>query len=292
MTIIEQIMKLPKDTLLTSDTIEHGIETVLSRSLTSCAVTTAAGEFLGQITDASLVQAVILKTSGKKITLMNDIRNLYLRPVIISKTATMSQLVSKIFKAPSQRVFIVDANHKLLGLISAKDLLTFLINELAFKMDQEQHPALEKIFLKDEENLKSLVKAKDSSKDILVQLFENSPSFFMTFGDQFKLTYANKTARSAMGLSESKSGKNSLSSFFLPYSLRQIQQFVETAKVQKKSAYTKGYFSTKSTSGSEKRYEMSLSLRPGPAEEIWLSCLGRPLDAELLLRQLHGTNKK
>ncbi|MCB0351450.1 MAG: CBS domain-containing protein, partial [Bdellovibrionales bacterium] len=121
MNMIEQIMKDPENVLLTSDTVEHAIDVVLSRCISTCPVTTPSGEFLGQITDATLIKAVVLKSSGKKIKTINDLKGMYIKSQTISKTGTLSHLITKVFKSRSQRVFVVDKKKKLLGLVSPKD---------------------------------------------------------------------------------------------------------------------------------------------------------------------------
>lgn len=291
MNIIEQIMKPPENVLTTADSIDLAIDIILSRSISTCPITNPSGEFCGQITDTSIMRAIILRSSGKKIKCLNDLKSYFLHPPTISKSDSLTKLLNKIFKAQHQRVFVVDANNKLLGIIKPKDLIIFLIKELNFKIENNFKSVSKNEksdFQKNLDSLKNQIKENEIRKEFLKDLFEDIPNIFITFDSNLKLSYANKSARKLLGI---KPGAHpiSINTVFFEQSSNLINQFIETSSKHNKPAFKQGYFSVSSLAGIERRYEMSINYTPNAKKnDVWLTCLGRPVDVEMLLRKLNG----
>jgi hypothetical protein len=202
--------------------------------------------------------------------------------------------MSKVFDSPSQRVFVVDSTNKLLGLISPKDVLMFLMTDLDFKIDQSTNNQndVKRVKFKDGvEKLRKGASLNDMDSDLLKDFFEDDPNLFLTFNSNLGLSYANKSARTILDLKPALSKMN-LNSIFFENSSHQITELMKSASSSKTRKFKRGYYSIKSSDGKERRFEMALSCHP-PSKaakegETRLSCVGRPLHVDMLLKQLKG----
>jgi predicted transcriptional regulator len=124
-------MSKPTIILQTNDSFERAISVILSRRLPTCVVTTATGEYVGELDDSGVIRAWILAKMGKKMKTVNDTKVCWTLAPTVTRSATIQQVVKKVFSSKSQRVYVVDANQKLLGLIRPKELLRFLLGKIS-----------------------------------------------------------------------------------------------------------------------------------------------------------------
>lgn len=129
MTPVEKIITKPKATIKINDPIVSAIKIMLKRDLSTCPVVDMNGVFLGQLTDASLIKALILIQSGIQIKTVFELRRYFLKPQTVKITSSIYEIAKKLFSSPSQRVFVIDSGNKLIGVVSPKSLLEFLTNE-------------------------------------------------------------------------------------------------------------------------------------------------------------------
>jgi CBS-domain-containing membrane protein len=126
--LISKLIKKPKHIIRFSDSIEKASMVILRRVLPNCPVIDDNGMFAGQLTDSALLKILFMKNKNVNLLCIRHVKKYLICPPTISIYATNKEIVAKIFESQSHRIFVLDRNKLLVGVVEAKNLIRELMN--------------------------------------------------------------------------------------------------------------------------------------------------------------------
>jgi predicted transcriptional regulator len=127
---ISALIQKPEVIFSESETLALTIDKMLVNKLSTAPVIDEAGVFLGQITDSLMIKAIVLNQKEDRYKTLNDLRSQFLQPPTSSQYSSLESILKKIFISESQRVFILDSEYKLKGVVDPKNVLKYLYKNL------------------------------------------------------------------------------------------------------------------------------------------------------------------
>jgi predicted transcriptional regulator len=119
----ENVTSLPSST-----GILEAVELFMSKRFTSVPVTSGTGELAGQLTETVLIRLLVLsKGQPDKYKKLAHCMEHLEKPVFVEPMDTVATVLKSVLQSPTKRVFVSLDRHKILGIISPKDLLKALV---------------------------------------------------------------------------------------------------------------------------------------------------------------------
>lgn len=200
-------MKIAKDlmtpkpiTVLSSETIRDIAHTFIEKNISSAPIETPLGEVLGVISELSLSRALLREYLGDE-AVKNQIFNhqdLFSLATFVQEDTPIVDVVNSILTSPDHKVFVLNNQERLTGVISPKDILCFLNGEDSKFIDLKSE--LEEANKKVSELTKKISKLKNVS-ETYIDLYEDAPSMMHSVDENGVIIMANKKIHNVLGYS-------------------------------------------------------------------------------------------
>ncbi len=285
MKIAKDIMTHKPFSLSSSMRIPVAVQSLMSHHISSAPVLDNAGKLLGQLSEIELLKSYIFvskKENSNKV--LYDFRNLFSTPVTVKVSDGIDVVVKGVMNSSSHRVLVLDDQGHLVGIISPKDILKFLIGDekKSGGLVQEMNILQDRIAI-----LKDQLKATQGELSNIGSMVEKSPFMFHSVDAAGKIVIANEKLHSELGYQPKELIGKSVFELY-PESERAT---IESASNQLLSSdqSLKLYTSFLRKNKEVLRVEIvSNAIRNSKGEFIAASSISRILDSDSLLRALHG----
>lgn len=270
-------------TVGSGDSLADVVRLFLEKGITSSPVMNPLGEILGILTELTLVKAFILHkaslTSSDRVGHHIDL----LEPAVyVEDWRTLTEVMKAMVSSPTHRLLVHDANKKVIGIISPKDLMKAFVGlpteNLALKLRQTEERLLESLH-----ELENLQKHLDVYKNI----FHEVPYVLHAVDEKGTIIMSNKREHEMLGY---KDGELIGRSIFELYA----EPMHEAASRGLKNIIEGGHQAVTYTSLRHKNGHMvrcdiaSSSLRDRNGKFLSTVSVLRPIDSDELMRILNG----
>ncbi|MCB0366317.1 MAG: CBS domain-containing protein [Bdellovibrionaceae bacterium] len=259
------------------DFVEHGVSTV--------PVLDHMGDVLGLMSEMSLVSAFIRQNLGdEKHRRVGHHSEQLADPVFVVEETPVAEVVKQLIHSPVHRVLVKNKAEKLCGIISPKDLLSFLAGEgdrmkdLRDQLDEANEKLLE--MMSELEDVKSVLGQYQ-------KLYENTPIMMHSVDQAGKIIMANKFIHNVLGYDEGEMLGKTLDDLYVKSCLHEARQGLKW--IMDKGYHHNTYTSMVGKDGKKVRVDIASSaLRSPKGEFIGTISVSRVIDSDNLLRALHG----
>lgn len=272
-----------------SMTIEEAAQNFLEHNYSSAPVLSSTGEILGVLDEFSLIKIKLiqhLEEQGRdKLAFHVDSLQ---QATFVKDTAPLLEVVRDMMKAPNHRLLVVNNAHTLMGIISPKDVLLYVVGER--RKSQDLKAELEKTKNDLEKTLKELETTK-SKLDIYQDMVMDNPTMIHSVNEQGKIIMANKKMHQILGYEQ---GELVGKSIFDLYAKAVHPDAVSGLKKIMEDGHHSNTFTTMiKKSGEKVRADIaSTALFDDHHKFIGTISVSRPVDSDVLLRALHGVLAK
>lgn len=281
----KDIMTQKPFSLKSSMTIPTAVETMMSHHISSAPVLDNAGKLLGQISEVELLKGYIFvskKENSNKV--LADFKKLFSVPVTVKESDPMDVIVKGVIGSASRRVLVLDDHGKLIGIISPKDILKFLVG------DKNKSGTLvqEMTILQDRINiLKDRLQATKSELDNIGGIVEKSPFMFHSVDASGNIVIANEKLHSELGYYPKELIGKSVYDLYDPREKPAVAASLKEISTSKTSV--KVYTTYLRKNKEPLKVEViSTAILNSKGDFIATSSISRILDSDSLLRVLHG----
>lgn len=265
--------------------IPAAVQVMMSHHISSAPVLDNAGVLLGQISEIELLKSYIMVSKkGHASKVLNDFKNFFSSPTTIQESDPIEIVVKAIMSSPSHRALVMDKQNRLVGIISPKDILKFLVGDQSKSgtMLQEMDILQGRIKI-----LKDQLQATQGELSNVGGLVEKSPFMFHSVDANGKIVIANEKLHSELGYQPKELiGK----SIYDIYSQTEKAAVSDSLKRLMSSDQSIKLYTTYFRKNNEPlRVEVvSSAIRNQKGEFVATSTISRIIDSDSLLRALHG----
>ena len=259
------------------DFVEHGISTI--------PVLDHMGDVLGLMSELALVSAFIRQSaSEEKQARIGHHTDLLADPVFVGEETSMAEVVKNLVQSPVKRVLVKNRAEKLVGIISPKDLLTFLVGE-----GERMKDIRDQLEEANDQLLQMMSKLADikSVLDQYQKLYENTPIMMHSVDDKGKIIMANRFIHAVLGYEEGELLGKSLADLYSKSCVSEATQGLKW--IMDKGYHHNTYTTMIAKDGKRVRVDIASSaLRSPSGDFVGTISVSRVIDSDNLLRALHG----
>lgn len=270
-------------------TISEAATIFLEHNFSSAPVLGGAGEVMGILDEFSLIKIKLvqhLDENGKdKLAHHKDF---FQQAHFVKEQAPLLEVVKEMMKAPGNRLLVINNAKALVGIISPKDVLRYVAGTRQKSLDLRAE--LEKTKEDLDKTIQELKQTK-SKLDIYKDMVMDNPTMIHSVNKAGNIIMANKKMHEVLGYeSDELVGK----SMFSIYSDAVHTDAVSGLKKIIQAGFHQNAFTTMVKKNGEKmRVDISsTSLVDEKDNFIGTISVSRPVDADILLRALHGVLSK
>jgi PAS domain S-box-containing protein len=285
MKIARDIMTKNPFSLSSAMHIPAAVQMMMSHHISSAPVLDSSGKLLGQVTEIELLKSYILVSKkGSSSKILYDFRNYFSTATTIKELDPIDVVVKAVIGSSSHRVLVLDHQGILVGIISPKDILKFLVGDQnkSGTMVEEMNILQDRIKI-----LKDQLKATQGELTTVGGIVEKSPFMFHSADATGKIVIANEKLHSELGYQPKELIGKSIYDIYAQAERNAVGESLKRliASDQSIKLYTT-YFKKNNT---PLRVEVvSSAIRNLKGEFIATSTISRVLDSDSLLRALHG----
>lgn len=289
-------MKYAKD-IMTKDLITvHSGDALRSiahmftkKGISSAPVENPLGETIGILTELNLARALLREHVGKeKKELIYHHKDLLNEPDFVAMDASIIEVVNVLLKADSHRVYVVNNQERLTGVIAPVDILYFLNGEEKKFHDlvHELNEAQEKI-----QNMSTAIKTLKHATEVYKDLYEDAPIMMHSVDAVGNIIMANHKIHHILGYKE---GELIGKTIFELYPKSVHAEALHGLKTILEDGEHKELYTTMlKKDGSKLRVDLiSTALKDEHDKNIGSITVSRTVDSDNLLKALHGTLNK
>jgi len=270
--------------LKSSMLIPEAVQTMMSHHISSAPVLDVNNQVLGQISEIELLKCYIqVSKKGSANKVLFDFKNLFTKTISVDIDDNITTIVKAVMDSASHRVLVLE-NRSLVGIISPKDILKYLIGD----QNKSGSMVLELNILQDRISiLKDQLKATQSELSNIGGVVEKSPFMFHSVNAQGTIVIANEKLHSELGYQPKELIGKSINDLYTPGDKDLVLESLK--KLQASDQSIKVYTTYIRKNKAPLRVEVvSTAIRNGKGEFIATSSISRILDSDSLLRALHG----
>ncbi len=267
------------------DSLQDVIQLFLEQGITSSPVVNPLGEILGVLTELCLVKAYMLhKAKFHKSDKVGHHIDLLESPTYVDQSLPIIEVLRAMISASTHRLLVRDAKHKVIGIISPKDLMRAVDGKLNPSQNIKQKLADTQKSLKESLDKISSI---EKSLDVYQKIFHETPYIMHAVDQDGKIIMANKREHDMLGYEDGELiGKTIFDLYSEPMhseAKRGLKAAIDGANQQMT------YTSMKRKDGTTLRCDIaSSSMRDNDGKFISTISVLRPFDSEELLRILNG----
>lgn len=287
MIIAKELMSAPARFLFTSDKLARALELFEAKQFRTLPILDGAGKILGILSESALLRCLIVAKNRQTtdIPLAEFIG--HLDPFsLVREGDPIDKVVGSMVKAPNNRVLVTDDQQKLVGIVSPKDVIFYLIAEPGSESLQKKVEHLE-----DELELLRAQHAQLLSAKKSLEEFENilQGSLFLchSLSPQGKIRFANRRLHEILGYPEGALIGKGLEDLY-PEHLHAIAR-AGLQGIEKSGKQEIVYSALKTAHGESIKVEMtSIALKDSAGKFSGTATVSRIIDTEVMLKLLSG----
>lgn len=285
MKIAKDIMTKNPFSLKSTMTIPVAVQTMMSHHISSAPVLDIHNKLLGQVSEIELLKSYILVSKkGNSNKVLMDFKEQFVSTATVKETDTLDVVLKNIITSASHRVLVLDDHGILVGIISPKDILKFLVGDenKSGTLVQEMSILQDRIAI-----LKDQLKATQGELSNIGGIVEKSPFMFHSVDANGKIVIANEKLHSELGY---QSGELIGKSMYDLYDPREKTAVAAALQDIKKSNQSIKVYTTYLRKNKDplKVEVVTTAIRDRKGEFVATSSISRILDSDSLLRALHG----
>ena len=267
------------------ESLQDVIKLFLEQGITSSPVINPMGEILGTLTELALVKAYMLH----KLKLQKNDRVGHhidlLEPIsYITVDTPIPEALRAMLGSPTNRLLVKNENKKIVGIVSPKDLMRGMLGEANPMQNLRQKLKETETQLK--ESLFAVKNLKENLK-VYQRVFHETPYLMHAVDRDGKILIANKREHETLGYKDGALIGKTIFDIYPPSMHKEAQAGLE--KVIETGHHNMTYTSLLKMDGSTIRCDIvSSAILDNDGNFVSTISALRPLDAEELLRSLHG----
>lgn len=285
-------MKTAKDVMTTNpvmlqtgEELQDIVRKFIEKGIRSAPVINPLGEIWGFITELSLIKAYLKNhlEQGKHEKLAHHQE--FIQPAtFIDEDMPIQEAMKAVLKAPTNRVLVKNDRDKVVGILTAKDILKFLMGEIGKVVD------FRKEFANATHKVDQLVEELKSKEDILKsyqKIIAEMPYMVHSVNAEGRIIVANKKIHDLLGYPQDSLLGLSIEDLYSPAVINDA--LAGLRRVQSEGQHQLTYTTMKCKDGELLRVDvLSSSLKDEQGQFICTITVSRVVDSELLLRALNG----
>jgi PAS domain S-box-containing protein len=289
MKVAADLMTKKPHVLMSSMTLAQASADFIRFNFSSAPVMSSSGEVMGLLDDFSLIKIKLIQQlddlGRDKLAFHSEL----LQEVhSVKENEPLLEVIKKMTKAPTHRLLVFNNANTLVGIISPKDVLRFLAGETQKSVDlrgelDKTRNALEKMTQELEKTKNKL----DTYKDMVM----DNPTMIHSVDEKGVIIIGNRKFHDILGY-----GKNELigKTIFEVYAESVHPEVVTGLKKIMENGHHQNTFTTMVKKNGEKiRVDIaSTCLLDDQGKFVGTISVSRPVDADILLRALHGVLSK
>ncbi|MES2769506.1 MAG: CBS domain-containing protein [Bdellovibrionota bacterium] len=284
MKIAKDIMTKSPFSLKSSMLVPTAVQMMMSHHISSAPILDSNDQLLGQISEIEILKCYIqVSRKGYEKKVLYDFKGFFSKASTVDINDTIAVVVKGVLESPSHRILVLE-NKKLVGIISPKDILKFLVGDdtKSGSMVQELNILQDRI-----EILKDQLKATKSELSNIGGIVEKSPFMFHSVNTNAEIVIANEKLHSELGYQPKELIGKSIYDLYDPREKMAVTASLRELMSSNKNI--KAYTTYLRKNGEPLRVEvMSTAIMNSKNEFVATSSISRILDSDSLLRALHG----
>ncbi len=267
-------------------TIREVAQLFLDKNYTSAPVMSAAGEIMGVVDEFGLIKAKLVQRietqSRDKIAHHTE----YLLPATtVTEDTKLPDVIKEMIKAPNHRLLVLNRAQGLVGIISSKDILKFVIGVQATPgpdLKQQLQSAKESL-AKVETELQQTKGRLEVYKDIVME----NPSMIHSVDSAGKILMANKKMHIELGYDPNELLGKTMFDLYAQSMHHEAVQGLK--KVEEDGKHQSTLTTMMKKSGEKVRVDIaSAALHDDKGHFVGTISVSRVIDSDILLQALHG----
>lgn len=287
--VAADIMTRKPEIVNSSSTIASVAKLFLDHSYSSAPVIGSGGEVLGIIDEFALIKIKLQQhLAGDDRDVLAHHQDTFSAPHFVSENTPLIDLVKEMLVATNHRLLVLNKAKNLMGIISPKDVLRYVVGEK--EKVKSVKVQLEETKTSLDKTLKELKKTK-SKLEIYKDMVMDSPTMIHSVDANGKIIMANRKMHTLLGYKGHELIGKTI------YDLYAEATHADASAGLKKiieSGFHQNTFSTMLKKDGEKvRVDVaSAALQDESGNFLATITVSRPVDADILLRALHGVLSK
>lgn len=285
----EDIMTKEPITVLSGENLRVVSQMFTKNNISSAPVENPLGETVGILTELNLARAILREHVGQeKKEIVYHHKDLLLQPAVVEYNSSIVEVVNVLLASENHRVYVTNAQGKIIGVISPVDLLYFLNGEEKkfHDLQKELHAAHEKIT-----NLSTAITSLKQITEVYKDLYEDAPTMMHSVDSEGKIIMANKKIHEVLGYEDGELVNKSILELY-PKSVHH-EALAGLKTILDKGEHKEVYTTMLTKKGEKLRVDLvSTALKDEYDKNIGSITVSRTVDSDNLLRALHGTLNK
>jgi PAS domain S-box-containing protein len=248
-------------------------------------VLTPNKEVLGLLSEMGLVKASLKQylepNLHDKVVHHKDV---FEPAVFVEESASLDDVVKALFRSPCNRILVQNKQGALVGIIAPKDILSLVSGQqrkstnLKDELEKTRTEAVQ---------LTTKVTDLEQSLKVYRNIFEDSPYMMHSIDNNGKIIMANKRIHEVLGYSQPDLIGKSLADLYPKSVLHEAMHGLQ--EIKSKGMHHVTYTTMMRKNGEKLRIDIASSaLRSASGDFLGTISISREVDAEELLRALHG----
>lgn len=265
--------------------LRETVHVFLNNDIRYAPVVTPMQDVLGLLSEFGLIRAALRHyldpDRHEKVVHHQDILE---EAHFVEEDAALEDVVKALIRSPSHRVLVTNKQKKLVGIISPKDILRFIMGEQKKTSDLKHELEVTKA---QAEKLASQLSSLQESLQKYQSLYNESPYMMHSVDESGQIILANKKIHETLGYDNNELIGKAITDIY-PKSM-QTEAYQGLARIIKDGYHHRTYTSMVTKSGGKVRVDIaSSSLKDKYGKFIGTITISREVDSENLLRALNG----
>lgn len=260
----------------------------LENNYTSAPVQDKDGKIVGVLTELDLVKGILRHhIELEQNAIISDHFDLLEKALCVEEHATVTVVIKAIVKATAHRVIVIDKQHRIVGIISPKDVLKIVFGETASSPSLQDQ--IKEARMKIQE-LTQEVSYLARDREQYEKLFRDSPYMMHSVDGEGKIILANNKIHEVLGYSMGELVGRNMTELYPDSMHRQAKDGLDT--IIDKGFHGLTYTTMMTKQGTPVRVDLaSGALRAADGSFVATITVSRSVDSDALLRALHGVVK-
>ncbi len=268
-----------------SDELDTVIRDFLQYGVTTAPVLDHMGDVLGILSELSLVKIFVRQSlKESKVVRIGQFSDILEEPFFVSLDTPIAGVMKALVHSPTHRVVVQNLGKQMVGVISPKDVLRFLLGE--FDESKNLNSQLEKAH----EKLKEVMSQLKDTKEVLIRyqnFYEKTPVLMHSVDAEGNIVMANHCIHQALGYNPGELIGKHIDDL---YTKDHVADALRGLKSIANNGFHKSTYTTMMTKeGKPFRVDIASSSIKTPDGDFFATIsVSRPINSDTILRALRG----
>lgn len=268
-----------------SDELDTVIRDFLQYGVTTAPVLDHMGDVLGILSELSLVKIFVRQSlKESKVVRIGQFSDILEEPFFVSLDTPIAGVMKSLVHSPTHRVIVQNLGKQMVGVISPKDVLRFLLGE--FDESKNLSSQLEKAH----EKLKEVMSQLKDAKEVLIRyqnFYEKTPVLMHSVDMEGNIVMANQCIHQALGYNPGELIGKHIDDL---YSKDHVADAYRGLKnIANKGFHNSTYTTMLTKEGTPFRVDVASAAINTPNGDFFATIsVSRPINSDTILRALRG----